>query len=95
MRHVLDASVAVPWFFLDEPARDVALSIRTAIRDRPQDFVVPPLFHSELLHVLARKSDKDTRFVRAAIRLARLVRDDRFDVVHVHGPLPSIVARLP
>lgn len=31
---------------------------------------------------------------RAGWRLARLVRSSDFDVVHVHGPLPSIVARL-
>ena len=31
---------------------------------------------------------------RAARRLAALVRSDRFDVVHVHGPLPSVLARL-
>lgn len=30
----------------------------------------------------------------AARRLARLVRSGDFDVVHVHGPLPAIVARL-
>ena len=31
---------------------------------------------------------------RAGWRLARLVRSSGFDVVHVHGPLPSIAARL-
>jgi glycosyltransferase involved in cell wall biosynthesis len=30
----------------------------------------------------------------AAVRLARLARQGRFDVVHVHGPLPAVVARL-
>jgi glycosyltransferase involved in cell wall biosynthesis len=30
----------------------------------------------------------------AARRLARLVREPRFTVVHVHGPLPSVIARL-
>ena len=30
----------------------------------------------------------------AARRLARLVADPRYDVVHVHGPLPAVVARL-
>lgn len=32
--------------------------------------------------------------VRAAIRLARLIAAPGFDVVHVHGPLPALVARL-
>ncbi|MGK2949784.1 MAG: glycosyltransferase family 4 protein, partial [Acidimicrobiales bacterium] len=31
---------------------------------------------------------------RAARRLAALVADERFDAVHVHGPLPALVARL-
>ena len=31
---------------------------------------------------------------RGATDLAQLARSDRFDVVHVHGPLPSVVARL-
>jgi glycosyltransferase involved in cell wall biosynthesis len=30
----------------------------------------------------------------AACRLARLVRSGRHDIVHVHGPLPSVVARI-
>ncbi|MEM8619412.1 MAG: glycosyltransferase [Actinomycetota bacterium] len=31
---------------------------------------------------------------KAAARLARLVRSRRYDVVHVHGPLPAVLARL-
>jgi glycosyltransferase involved in cell wall biosynthesis len=31
---------------------------------------------------------------RAGLRLARLIADPRFDIVHVHGPLPAVVARL-
>ena len=31
---------------------------------------------------------------RAANRLIRLIRTGRYDVVHVHGPLPAVVARL-
>jgi predicted nucleic acid-binding protein len=66
---VVDTSVVVPWFFTDEPRRDRALMARDAIRDRPARFVVPPLFHSELVHVLARKSGKNERFVKEALAL--------------------------
>jgi predicted nucleic acid-binding protein len=66
---VLDTSVAVGWFFTDEPLRDQALAVRGNLRDAPHDYVVPPLFHSELVHVLARKSGRDQRFVASALRL--------------------------
>lgn len=32
--------------------------------------------------------------LKGALGLARLVRSERFDLVHVHGPLPSVVCRL-
>jgi glycosyltransferase involved in cell wall biosynthesis len=41
-----------------------------------------------------RLGGSDRIGARAAWRLARLVRSPRFDVVHVHGPLPAVVARL-
>ena len=66
---VLDTSVAVAWFFTDEPLRDQALGVRGHLRDVPQCYVVPPLFHSELLHVLARKSGRNQQFVTDALRL--------------------------
>lgn len=66
---VLDASVAVKWFFLDEPLHDHALSVRLRLINCPEDFVVPPLFYSEFLHVLARKSAKDLNFVQQPVFL--------------------------
>ena len=66
---VVDTSIVVPWFFKDEPRRDQALAARDAVRDQPACFVVPPLFHSEFVHVLARKSGKDEPFVREALAL--------------------------
>lgn len=68
-RWVLDTSVAVAWFFTDEPLREQALSVRRSLRDAPQCYIVPPLFHSELLHVLARKSGRNRQFVTTALRL--------------------------
>ncbi len=41
-----------------------------------------------------RLDGTDTIGVNAARRLARLVRAGSYDVVHVHGPLPAIVARI-
>jgi predicted nucleic acid-binding protein len=66
---VLDTSVAVGWFFTDEPLRNQALAVRGNLRDAPHRYVVPPLFHSELVHVLARKSGRNQRFVTDALRL--------------------------
>lgn len=66
---VLDTSVAAAWFFTDEPLRDQALEVRAHLRDHPDAFVVPALFHSELVHVLARKSGRDERFSHSALEL--------------------------
>lgn len=41
-----------------------------------------------------RLDGSDRIGLRAAIRLARLVRQQRFSVVHVHGPLPAVLARM-
>src|SRR3990172_8779637 len=64
---VLDASVIVKWFFVDEPGREKALEVRGHLVERPNQFMVPILFHSELIHVLARKSGKDLTFVTEAL----------------------------
>ena len=66
---VVDTSIVVPWFFTDEPRRDEALAARDSIRDQPARFVVPPLFHAEVVHVLARKSGKHESFVTEALAL--------------------------
>lgn len=68
---VLDTSVAVGWFFDDEPLRSDALAVRDRATDEPQRFVVPVLFYSELLHVLARKSGRDASFVERALLLTQ------------------------
>jgi predicted nucleic acid-binding protein len=65
----LDASVAVKWFFTDEPRRERALAVREQLALHPEQFVAPPLFMSEMVHVLARKSGRDEPFLRAAVPL--------------------------
>jgi len=66
---VLDTSVVVPWFFLDEPNRASALELRGVLLREPSHFVVPPLFHAELVHVVARKSGRDRLFVVHCLEL--------------------------
>jgi predicted nucleic acid-binding protein len=66
---VLDASIIVKWFFVDEPQRERALQVRSDVVERPNQFMVPVLFHSEFIHVLARKSAKDLAFVTQALEL--------------------------
>jgi predicted nucleic acid-binding protein len=68
-RWVLDTSIAVAWFFLDEPLREAALAVRAELREHPESYFVPHLFYSELAHVLARKSARDARFVRQGLAL--------------------------
>lgn len=68
-RWVLDTSVAVAWFFTDEPGRDEALAVRNDLMEDPDRYLVPSLFHAELVHVLARKSARDVGFVEEALRL--------------------------
>ncbi len=45
---MLDTSVAVAWFFLEEPLREAALAVRADLRERPERYFVPHLFYSEL-----------------------------------------------
>ncbi len=65
----LDASVAVKWFFTDEPRREMALVVREHLAVHPERFVVPHLFLSEMAHVLSRKSGGDERFLQEALQL--------------------------
>ena len=66
---VLDASIAVAWFFANEPMHLEALTVRGRVSDNPSMFLVPALFYSELVHVLARKSGGDASFVEEALGL--------------------------
>jgi predicted nucleic acid-binding protein len=66
---ILDTSVVVPWFFEDEPLRERALEVRRDLCRAPDRYLVPALFHSELVHVLARKSGRDEAFAGKALGL--------------------------
>ena len=66
---MLDTSVVAPWFFADEPLREESLLLRRGVGEKPALYVVPCLFQSELLHVLARRSGRDLGFVAPALGL--------------------------
>jgi predicted nucleic acid-binding protein len=46
----------VKWFFTDEPLRWQALRVLQHLASHPHEFIVPHLFLSEMIHVLARES---------------------------------------
>ena len=59
MKLVLDASVAVKWFFRSRPEEDdtaAALSILRNVADGEIDLIEPPHFLAEVCAVLARES---------------------------------------
>lgn len=58
MRYVVDASVALKWFFQtapDEDHLDRAMNLLCASRERGIEFIQPPHFIAEVAAVLARK----------------------------------------
>lgn len=67
---------------------DVEVAVVNSRRDR----LIPQL---EKESVVVRRLDGSDRIgFRGVWGLSRLVRSGRFDVIHVHGPLPSVVVRL-
>ncbi len=65
--------------------------VEVALVNDARDRLVAPLDDAGV--PIRRLGGTDRIGARAALRLAALVRDPHFGVVHVHGPLPSIVAR--
>ncbi|MEI6791506.1 MAG: type II toxin-antitoxin system VapC family toxin [Myxococcaceae bacterium] len=66
---ILDASVIVKWFFTDEPLRENALQVQRHAVTNPKEFIIPHLCYSELLQVLARKSNNDLVFLNRSLDL--------------------------
>jgi predicted nucleic acid-binding protein len=66
MRYVVDASVAVKWFFSDEPNHDQSVKVLNSIVLDPGAYLVPDLFHFELAAVIIRKTCYDEAFARKA-----------------------------
>lgn len=66
--------------------------VEVAVINSSRDQLVPALQAAGVpVHLLG---GTDLVGIRAAARLRALVRSGRFDVVHAHGPLPSMLARL-
>ncbi len=64
MRCVVDASVAIKWFFQsapDEADVDAAVALLRANRDGLADFHQPPHFIAEVAAVLARKKPDEAQ----------------------------------
>lgn len=51
---IIDASVAIKWFLIDEVKRNEAILILDEIQKSPHYFAVPELFFNEMLAVLCR-----------------------------------------
>lgn len=64
---ILDTSVAVKWFFEDEPRRERAHRVLNDLVESPTRFAVPDLFFQELAAVLVRKSGQQGDFVTQSL----------------------------
>lgn len=71
-RFVLDASVAISWFFPDTPENHrYAAAVLDAIREEAPTIVVPDLFHCEVAEfLLRRRRHKPARFGAAKLAAA-------------------------
>lgn len=64
---ILDASVAIKWFFTDEPGRDQALLVLQELTENPDEFLVPAFFFYEISAVLTRRSKFDKKMVKESL----------------------------
>ncbi len=66
--------------------------VEVAVVNDSRDQLIPLLAEAGI--VVHRLGGSDRIGVAAGRRLAGLVKDRRFDIVHVHGPLPAALARV-
>lgn len=66
--YVLDASVAVKWFFPTEENHENALEALDLISENANQYIVPDLFFLELSAVILRKSLFDQKFTKDALK---------------------------
>lgn len=64
---VLDASIAVKWFFNDEPLAVDAKNVLADLIEKPKNFIVPMLFFIEVSAVLIKKTKWDSKFTERAL----------------------------
>ncbi len=67
MIRVIDASVAIKWFVLEQ-GQEGAFSILESIQNSPKHYAVPELFFNEMLAVLCR-IEKDVKKVQRHLYL--------------------------
>jgi predicted nucleic acid-binding protein len=68
---VLDSSIAVKWFFVDEPGVDRAREVLEQLTQFPDRFLVPDLFFVELAAVCLRKCNYDSSFADRSLAAVR------------------------
>lgn len=66
--YILDASVAVKWFFETEVLHDKALEVLNLITEETNQFVVHDFFFIEFSAVVLRKSLFDSKFTKDSFR---------------------------
>jgi glycosyltransferase involved in cell wall biosynthesis len=71
---------------------DVGVDVEVALVNSRRDRLAPTIERAGV--TVHRLAGSDAIGVDAARRIVRLVRHGHFDVVHVHGPLPSALVRL-
>ncbi len=64
---ILDSSVAVKWFFTDEPLFKEANEVLDVLKVKPDSFLVPDLFYMEFCSALLKKTSRDAKFVEEAL----------------------------
>jgi glycosyltransferase involved in cell wall biosynthesis len=68
------------------------VDVEVAVVNSERDRLIPPLVDAGV--TVHRLGGSDLVGVGASRRLVALIRSGGFDVIHVHGPLPAVVARL-
>lgn|SRR3989338_1405123 len=66
---ILDNSVIIKWLFENEPLHQKALLVRKEVATKPNQFIIPTLCYSELIHVLSKKTNRDLVFVNQCLEI--------------------------
>jgi len=77
MVRIIDASVALKWFLLEE-GRDRALAVLDELLAMPAAFAVPELFYFELAHVFSRAIPNPSDVQKELLRHVAVLGVQRF-----------------
>ena len=78
--YILDASVAVKWFFPSEEDHEKSLKVLDLIAEEASQFVLHDFFFIEFSAVVLRKSLFDSKFTKDALGKSRRVTKSRATV---------------